>query len=71
MRKPYPPNISLGRKGDFWNGYQTMINEALSKYLEKTEKPITEGILRQVIREALKRAVPHFFSNEFNCQRLD
>ena len=40
-------------------GYQTMINEALRKYLEKTEKPINEGILRQVIREELERAVPH------------
>jgi len=40
-------------------GYQTMINDALRKYLKKTEKPISEGILRQVIREELKRAVPH------------
>ena len=40
-------------------GYQTMINEALRKYLEKTEKPLDEGVLRQVIREELKRVSPH------------
>ena len=39
-------------------GYQTMINEALRKYLEKAEKPLDEGVLRQVIREELKRLSP-------------
>lgn len=48
-----------GRADKAGYGYQTMINEALRKYLEKTEKPINEGILRQVIREELERAVPH------------
>ena len=37
-------------------GYQTMINKALRKYLNKTEKQMTESALRQVIREELDRA---------------
>ena len=40
-------------------GYQTMINEALRQYLEKSEKPLNEEVIRQVIREELDRAVPH------------
>ena len=36
-------------------GYQTMINDALKEYLEKTNEPIEE-ILRRVIREELKAA---------------
>jgi uncharacterized protein (DUF4415 family) len=40
-------------------GYQTMINEALRKYLENTEKPLDESVLRQVIREELERVSPH------------
>jgi uncharacterized protein (DUF4415 family) len=40
-------------------GYQTMINEVLRKYLEKTEKPINESVIRQVIREELERVAPH------------
>lgn len=37
-------------------GYQTMINKALRVYLNKTEKPVTEASIRQVIREELERA---------------
>lgn len=40
-------------------GYQTMINEALRKYLEKTGKLLDESVLRQVIREELERVSPH------------
>ncbi len=40
-------------------GYQTMINEALRKYLEKSDKPLNEEVIRQVIREELDRAAPH------------
>lgn len=40
-------------------GYQTMINEALRKYLQKTEKPLNETVIRQVIREELERVAPH------------
>jgi len=40
-------------------GYQTMINEALRKYLEKAEKPFDESVLRQAIREELERISAH------------
>ena len=36
-------------------GYQTMINEALRQYLQKTGTPMNESVLRQVIREELER----------------
>jgi hypothetical protein len=35
-----------------------MINEALRQFLEKTEKPLDEGVLRQVIREELEKFDP-------------
>ena len=34
-------------------GYQTMMNEALKAFLGKSEPPVTEAVLRQVIREEL------------------
>jgi BrnA antitoxin of type II toxin-antitoxin system len=34
-------------------GYQTMMNEALRKYLSETEAPITEKTLRQVLRQEM------------------
>jgi len=34
-------------------GYQTMMNEALRAFVSKSEQPITEAVLRQVIREEL------------------
>lgn len=34
-------------------GYQTMMNDALKGYLEKNEPPVTESVLRRVIREEL------------------
>ena len=40
-------------------GYQTMINEALRQYLGRTEKPLDEQVVRQVIREELEKVVPH------------
>ena len=40
-------------------GYQTMINEALKQYLEKSGKPLDETIIRQVIREELDRVAHH------------
>jgi hypothetical protein len=33
-----------------------MINEALRLYLGRTPKPVDETLLRQVLREELKRA---------------
>lgn len=40
-------------------GYQTMINEALRQHLQKTEKTLSESLIRQVIREELSRAAHH------------
>ena len=40
-------------------GYQTMINEALREYLSKSDKPLDETIIRQVIREELDRVAHH------------
>ena len=37
-------------------GYQTMINEALRQHLRKAPRPIDETVLREVIRQELKRA---------------
>ena len=38
-------------------GYQTLMNEALKTYLAQTdERPLTESILRRVIREELPRS---------------
>lgn len=35
------------------SGYQTMMNEALKAYLADTERPLTESVLRRVIREEI------------------
>lgn len=35
------------------SGYQTMMNEALRAFLEKSEQPVTAAVLRQIIREEL------------------
>ena len=41
------------------SGYQTLMNEALKAYLSSPEdRPITESVLRQVIREELPRQSP-------------
>jgi len=37
-------------------GYQTMINEALREYLDKSRQPIDEATLRRVIREEMRGA---------------
>ncbi|MEK7815583.1 MAG: BrnA antitoxin family protein [Pseudomonadota bacterium] len=39
-------------------GYQTMMNEALKAYLAKNERPVTEAVLRRVIREELPETSP-------------
>ena len=41
------------------SGYQTMINDALRQYLEKSVQPLNEALIRQVIREELDRASAH------------
>lgn len=35
-------------------GYQTMINEALKAYLDKTKRPLDEDTLRRVLQEELR-----------------
>ncbi len=34
-------------------GYQTMMNEALRQYLSEAQQPVTESILRHVLREEM------------------
>lgn len=34
-------------------GYQTMINEALRRYLQRSTRPVDEETLRRVIREEI------------------
>ncbi|TSA16916.1 MAG: CopG family transcriptional regulator [Betaproteobacteria bacterium] len=38
-------------------GYQTLMNEALRKYLSETDQPVTERLLRQVLRQE----IPEYF----------
>jgi hypothetical protein len=38
-------------------GYQTMINEALRQYLADNDQPVTEKMLRQVLREEIPEYV--------------
>jgi hypothetical protein len=38
-------------------GYQTMMNEALRQYLSESEPPVTETILRRVLRQEM----PEYF----------
>ena len=35
------------------SGYQTMMNEALRKYLSETDLPVTERALRQILRQEM------------------
>jgi hypothetical protein len=34
-------------------GYQTMMNEALRRYLTETDQPVTEKVLRHVLRQEM------------------
>lgn len=34
-------------------GYQTMMNEALRQYLSEADQPVTEKLLRQVLRQEM------------------
>ncbi len=34
-------------------GYQTMMNEALRQYIAQSEQPVTERLLRQVLRQEM------------------
>ena len=37
------------------SGYQTMMNDALRKFLSESDQPVTEKTLRLVVREELAR----------------
>jgi BrnA antitoxin of type II toxin-antitoxin system len=45
------------RAGKAGTGYQTMMNEALRQYISDAEPPLTETILRQVLREVLPKSL--------------
>ena len=47
------------RASEAGSGYQTMINDALRQYLDKSGKPLNEALIRQVFREELDRASAH------------
>jgi uncharacterized protein (DUF4415 family) len=36
-------------------GYQTMINEALREYLDRSQRPIDAQTLRRILRQELRR----------------
>ncbi|MDH5255765.1 MAG: BrnA antitoxin family protein [Gammaproteobacteria bacterium] len=35
------------------SGYQTLMNEALRKYLSEADQPVTAKVLRQILREEI------------------
>ena len=37
-------------------GYQTLMNDALRQYLAQTDRPVTEGRLREILREEMPSA---------------
>jgi hypothetical protein len=39
------------------SGYQTMMNEALRRFLAESDAPVTEKVLRQVLREEIPEYV--------------
>jgi len=41
------------RAGKAGTGYQTMMNDALRKYLSETDQPVTERALRQILRQEM------------------
>ena len=41
-------------------GYQTMMNEALRNYLSESDQPVTEKLLRQVLRHEM----PEYFRGQ-------
>jgi hypothetical protein len=41
------------RAGKAGIGYQTMMNDALRSYLSESEQPVTEKVLRHVLREEI------------------
>ena len=43
-----------GRADESGKGYQTMMNEALREYLDKSTHPLDEKTLRRILREELR-----------------
>jgi uncharacterized protein (DUF4415 family) len=41
------------RSGKTGKGYQTLINQALKSYLGLAEQPVTEELVRKIVREEL------------------
>ena len=58
-------------------GYQTMVNEALRKYLSESDQPVTEKLLRQVLRQEMPEylrgltAAPTRTRAKSSARRLD
>jgi hypothetical protein len=47
------------RRGDkAGTGYQTMMNQALKDYLAAADSPVTEKVLRNVLREEMGQYAP-------------
>lgn len=44
------------KAGDAGKGYQTMINETLRQAIQQNAKPVTEDMLRRILREELQAA---------------
>ena len=42
-----------GRAQKAGTGYQTMMNDALRKYLSEADRPVTEQTLREVLRQEM------------------
>ena len=40
-------------------GYQTLINQALKRYLNDQAEPLTESVLRRVTRDVLRQELAH------------
>ena len=45
------------RAGKAGTGYQTMMNEALRNYLTQGQQPVTEQVLRNVLRQEIPKYV--------------
>jgi len=50
-------------------GYQTMMNDALRKYLSDTDQPVTEKTLRQVLRQEMPEYLRGLTSRPTRTQR--
>lgn len=50
-------------------GYQTMMNEALRRYLAETDRPVTEKVLRHVLREEMPQYLRRASSRSIRTAR--